>query len=424
MFVGCDTESSIGNVSYSRVKGVQERNIKKDIGAGILISTVSAASLSKHRKNLGLSPNHSIEIASRKASRLIRQAVVWKNESNLWQPGQRKNRQDYKYAGKIDGIYQTIQKDDLECREQSNLEHCNLKESIVNGIGMDVSHYLSKWPVFFLAMKQASQTTKESNYYQKLIEGTIKQVENHVIKYKNKHYLLTNYMDGTNGVYRWNYVYRGKNWGYNSYELSYAYLASLLGYLNKDNNKLRKAYSHILDNINQYPRIAPNSKTELLVRLSLKNSEKNPILNCVDSNQYEECKEKYTFNTKIKPELERAFTGSNSNNTASYYFIVGQHHTVMQYAFKHNIKEWKQAYYQHFSRFVTEVVESNDNWVNLNDYYESHYILWASIFLQLSTQYDKENYSTYPSYDKETEEKLRIFLENYVTKLYTQYENF
>lgn len=424
MIIGCGSSSSKEELSSSRVKGIQEISVQKDIGAAILISTVSASSLSKHRKNLGLSPNNSIEMASIKASQLIKQAIVWKNESNLWQPGQRKNRQDYKYAGKIDGIYQNIQKDDVECREQSSLEHCNLKESIVEGIGMDVSHYLSKWPVFFLAMQQASKTPEETHYYKKLIEGTIKQVEEQVIRYENEKYLLTNYMDGTNGVYRWNYVYRGKNWGYNPYELSYAYLFSLLGYLNKDDNKLRKSYTHILENINKYHRINPNSKTELLVRLSLKNSEKKPLLSCLDNNQYEGCEERYTFNQRIKPELERAFTGNLANKTASYYFIVGQHHTVMQYAFEHNIKEWKQAYYQHFSRFVAEVVDTNNEWINLNDYYESHYILWASIFLQLSTQHDKENYSTYNSYDKETEEKLRIFLEDYVIKLYGQYKDF
>ena len=347
--------------------------------------------------------------------------MVWNNKTNLWQPGQRKHHKDYRYAGKINGIYQTIQKNNPECSEQSNLEQCNLKESIVDGIGMDVSHYLSKWPVFFLAMKQASKTPEESTYYQHIIEGTIKQVEEHVIKYKKGKYLLTNYMDGTNGVYRWNYVNRGKNWGYNPYELSYSYLFSLLEYLNKEDNKLHKVYTHILKNMDSYNRITPNSKTELLVRLSLKNSEKNPILKCINRNEYKGCEERYTFNEKIKPELERAFTGSNANETTSYYFIMGQHQTVMQYAFEHNIKEWKEAYYQHFARFVAEVIDTDNKWVNLNDYYESHYILWASIFLQLSTQHDKGNYSTYPSYDKETEEKLRLFLENYVIKLYNQY---
>ena len=424
LLMGCGADSS-KKVSNSQVKGIQETNKNKDIGAGILIATVSASSLSKHRKNIGLSPSNSIEIASIKASRLIREALVWKNDTNIWQPGQRKNRQDYRYAGKVNGIYQKIQKDDIECSEQSSLEKCNLKESIVEGIGMDVSHYLSKWPIFFLAMKQASKTTEEANYYQKIIDGTIKQLEKNVIKYENGKYMLTNYMDGTNGVYRWNYLYRGKNWGYNSYELSYAYLFSILGYLNKnDNNKLNRAYRDILNNMNRYNRIKPNSKTELLVRLSLKNSEKNPILSCVNINKYEGCEEKYTFNQKIKPELERAFTGSKADETASYYYIVGQHHTVMQYAFEHNIKEWKQAYYKHFARFVAEVVDSDDTWVNLNDYYESHYILWASIFLQLSSQYDKGNYSDYYSYDKETEEKLRVFLENYVIKLYSQYKDF
>lgn len=352
--------------------------------------------------------------------------MVWKDngKTNLWQPGQRKNRQDYKYAGQIDGVYQTIQKDDIECKEESNLDKCNLTEAIVDGIGMDVSHYLSKWPVFFLAMQQASQNKQEFEYYQNIIEGTLRQVEKRVVRYENEKYLLTNYMDGTNGIYRWNYLYRGKNWGYNPYELSYAYLFSLVGYLGKNKSKLSKIYAHILENMDKYNRISPNSATELLVRLSLKNHNKNPHLNCIDNNKYEGCEEKYTFKTKIKPQLERAFTGINAHKTNSYYFIVGQHQTILQYAFKYDIQEWKQAYYEHFSRFVREVIETKNEWVNLNDYYESHYILWASIFLQLSSHYDKENYTNYPSYSKETEEKLRIFLEEYIIRLYRQYNNF
>ena len=423
--MGCGTTNSTEKVNSSEVKGLQLNNKSQDIGASILISTVSASSLSKHRNNIGLESNLKIEELSLKASQLIKRALVWSdnNKSNIWQPGQYKNRQDYRYAGQVNGVYQTIQKDNLECRGDSSLEQCNLTPAIVDGIGMDVSHYLSKWPVFFLAMKQASKTDKEANYYQKIINGTVIQVEKNVLKYKNNQYLLTNYMDGTNGVYRWNYRYRGKNFGYNPYELSYSYLFSLLGYLNTNNSAIFELYKNILENMHNYKRIEPNSKTELLVRLSLKNYTKSPKLNCINSNQYEGCEERYTFKTKIKPELERAFTGENAKETSSYYFIVGQHQTVMQYAFKHNIQEWKEAYYQHFSRFVREVINTENPWINLNNYYESHYILWASIFLQLSSQHDKENYSSYPLYSKETEEKLRIFLENYVVKAYEPYRD-
>ena len=345
--------------------------------------------------------------------------MVWKDngKTNLWQPGQRKNRQDYKYAGQIDGVYQTIQKDDIECKEESNLDKCNLTEAIVDGIGMDVSHYLAKWPIFFLAMEQSSQNEEDSEYYKKVIAGTVKQLEDRVIEYEDDHYLLTNYMDGTNGVYRWNYSHRGKNWGYNSYELSHSYLFSIIGYLDRTSGNLFDLYTHTLNNMNNYSRIAPSSSPELLVRLSLKNHEEAPLLECLDIQQYQGCEEKYIFETKIKPELERSFTGENADKTASYYYIVGQHHTVMQYAFKHNIQEWKEEYYRHFARFVKEVVDSDYEWVNLNKYYESHYILWASIFLQLSSEHDKEDYSHYATYNKNIEEKLRIFLESYVDKL-------
>ena len=419
--VGCDrgdiqkdTASSVGKKNHSSISP----SIEKNIGANILICTVSASSLSKHRKNLGLDINSTIDRLSEKASQLINVALVWnQNESNIWQPGVRKSYPDYKYAGKVDGIYQTVRQDDDECRGDSLLSKCDLRESIVDGIGMDVSHYLAKWPIFFLAMEQSSQNEEDSEYYKKVIAGTVKQLEDRVIEYEDDHYLLTNYMDGTNGVYRWNYSHRGKNWGYNSYELSHSYLFSIIGYLDRTSGNLFDLYTHTLNNMNNYSRIAPSSSPELLVRLSLKNHEETPILECLDIQQYQGCEERYIFETKIKPELERSFTGENADKTASYYYIVGQHHTVMQYAFKHNIQEWKEEYYRHFARFVKEVVDSDYEWVNLNKYYESHYILWASIFLQLSSEHDKEDYSHYATYNKNIEEKLRIFLESYVDKL-------
>jgi hypothetical protein len=273
-------------------------------------------------------------------------------------------------------------------------------------------------------MLHASKTPQQYDYYTDVINGTVKQTVDKVIKYVDDKYQLTNYMDGTNGVYRWNYDERGKNWGYNPFELSVSPTNSILGYLSNDDS-LMKVYQHILDwGRSKYRWMSPKSKRELLVRLTLKSSQNDGALTCVSLDQYEGCEEKYIFNTKIKPDLEKPFAGKGADQYASYYYVVGQHQAVLQYAFKYNITEWKKEYYKYFARFANEVVdrydmdatddEKNKIWLNYSAYYRNHFVLWLSMFLELSGEYDHGDYSHYSNFNANTEEKLRRFIEEYI----------
>jgi len=54
----------------------------------------------------------------------------------------------------------------------------------------------------------------------------------------------------------------------------------------------------------------------------------------------------------LKPDLLKPFTGDEADSEASYYKLVGYHYLIMNYAFEHNVEEWKRVYYQHFKKFV------------------------------------------------------------------------
>ena len=429
----------------------KEKNYKKltekynkYIGAYQLIVSSSASLLSKHRKNLNLSSNNIIDIISQYSYMFINKSILWnklKDGSFLWQPGYLKELPEYKYAGKIDGKYQVIPTA-IKCKNSTtNDPDCNLQEAIVDGIGMDVSHYLAKWPVFYEAMKDASDIGSSMyNYYNEISKNNASQIKNSVAHLINEKYAMTNYMDGTNGVYRWNYAQRGKDWGYNSYSFSHVFSYSSIGF--SDSKFIDSIYINILKNISSFQDINLISKEELLLLLSPKYNQANPVLNCIDINNYDGCKEKYIFKNKIIPILELSFINGQSidqdyyenSMSSSYQKIVGPHVMIMKYAFKHNITEWKEEYYKFFKKFVNEVVMTDAKhynnldgnpdvlWHNLNIYSELHFMLWASMFLQLSSQYDRD-YINYNDYDIETETKLRNFIEKYITDIYKARKN-
>ncbi len=424
------------------------------ISAADLLITTSASSLSQHRSKLSLNANIHIDAISNYSFMLLNKGIYWNDSQDgsfIWQPGIRKNSNDYKYAGKINGSYQAIPTDE-RCSIKhegedfyENSETCNLLESVVDRIGLDTSHYLAKWPVFYNALKNSYPIgSAEYVYYNEILVKDAIQIKRDplqvevedVAQFHQGIWQTTNYMDTTNGVYRWNYSNRGKDWGYDSYGFPYIFGFSSIGF--SGSQALSVIYEDIITNLSNYPNINEQSKDELLILLSLLFNENNPQLTCTDINQYQECKEKFIFKNSIIPELQWNFTIpatqtiiSNNQSIASYNKIVGQHHLVMQYAFKHDILEWKQEYYKYFFKFSTQVIDtnaihfnnldstSNVKWNNLNSYYESHFMLWASAFLLLSSQYDG-NFDLYPNYSQGTEIKIRSFIEQYVITLYNQ----
>ncbi|MGH2559453.1 MAG: hypothetical protein ACRDJH_10345 [Thermomicrobiales bacterium] len=122
----------------------------------------------------------------------------------LLQPGVWSDHPDYAYAGRSEKVP-------------------GMSPLPVSGIATDSahSHRLSRW---LLSLWQAQQSEPEiASHYEQLIAGLDRQLFDVVLVPPTEDfpsYRTTNFMDGSNGVYRWGYETQGTNNGYGPYELS------------------------------------------------------------------------------------------------------------------------------------------------------------------------------------------------------------
>lgn len=121
----------------------------------------------------------------------------------LLQPGAWADHPDYAYAG------QTVKK-------------TGLAKLPVPNIAWDSSHSL-RFPRILSSLVDANKGTPDEGFYQGLLTGLETQFFDHVVVAPSADfpgYRTTNYMDGTNGLYRWGYASFGPDNGYGPYELS------------------------------------------------------------------------------------------------------------------------------------------------------------------------------------------------------------
>jgi hypothetical protein len=141
------------------------------------------------RKNLGFVSKELLEIVTY-WDKVLRKNVVFVNQDRwLLQPGMWAEYPDYQYAG-----------------------FSNIKEvkspKVVSQIGSDVSHF-SRMPGFLATLiAYFSVDTLEGAFFARLSKGLADQFLYAVVKRPQKSselYRFKNYMDGTNGLYRYNY---------------------------------------------------------------------------------------------------------------------------------------------------------------------------------------------------------------------------
>ncbi|WP_326907835.1 copper amine oxidase N-terminal domain-containing protein [Sedimentibacter sp. MB31-C6] len=124
----------------------------------------------------------------------------------LFQPGVRSQHNDYIYAGNI---------------KKSN----NIKPSPIENIASDTSHShrFPLWINSFINAYESNGDSEKVALFLKVRNGLEKQFyENVIVKPTEEFngYRTNNFMDGNNGIYRWNYPTQGQGNGYGPYELS------------------------------------------------------------------------------------------------------------------------------------------------------------------------------------------------------------
>jgi hypothetical protein len=128
--------------------------------------------------------------------------VEWNEEGGwLFQPGYWTDHPDYLFAG--------------------NIDKANPKKSSVENIAEDVSHS-HRTALWLQSFIEASDSANKI-YFEKLLAGLDTQFFNYALVYPTDSvntFLTNNFMNGWNGLYRWNYNKTEPNTGYGPYELS------------------------------------------------------------------------------------------------------------------------------------------------------------------------------------------------------------
>lgn len=171
------------------------------------------------------------------------QTVTTERNGWLLQPGVWKNHPDYKYAGNTTatGVL-------------------NKKE--VNNIGWDASHF-ARMPAFLNTLSSLfSPTSPDGKFLAVMKNGLANQFNNYVMtkpSNSNKLYTFNNFMDGTNGIYRYKYksIPLGYAPGHNTLAVFFGWWKFL------DDDDINNMYVDILSNYESYLK-SPNFSTKSL----------------------------------------------------------------------------------------------------------------------------------------------------------------
>ncbi len=122
----------------------------------------------------------------------------------------------------------------------------NLQPLPVPDIAEDASHAI-RWPLWLKSMAEAYPTGSEGRaYYLNLLSGLEIQFMEHVLVEPTSDfdgYRSNNFMDGRNGVYRYNYYTAGQGRGYGPYSVSAAMFYGWWSFLNTD--RTREFYEYM-----------------------------------------------------------------------------------------------------------------------------------------------------------------------------------
>jgi hypothetical protein len=186
-----------------------------------------AADLSQYQRLTGaqtISPALSKEILET-AKEVYAQRVVWQSDGGwLFQPGVWVDHPDYRYV-------------------KQSRKVAGMAPAPSNDVAEDVSHSF-RLPLWLVSLRDAATDSSESRNYSDLLKGLESQFFAHVLVRPTPAfpaYRLTNWMDGRNGVYRWNYSARGATWGYGPYQLSATFTLGWWAFLGT--KRIRDAYA-------------------------------------------------------------------------------------------------------------------------------------------------------------------------------------
>ncbi|RZF51137.1 hypothetical protein EXE30_11200 [Acinetobacter halotolerans] len=117
----------------------------------------------------------------------------------------------------------------------------------LTGMVSDSSHFFRMPKILSSLQYSYPIGSYNFNLYKSYRKGLTKQFLNKVVHIRDNKIYLTNYMDGRNGIYRWEYPSLGKGNGYGPYELTGSFSIGWWGFLeNKEVSNLYYKYYRML----------------------------------------------------------------------------------------------------------------------------------------------------------------------------------
>ena len=281
-----------------------------------------------------------------------------------WQPGKMADHDDFKYAG--NAKIATV-----------------LKEQKVPGISLDSSHFYAKWPLFFLSARNASQGA-EKKVFQNAIEGLIANLFKNVVTKDEDECVVryNNYIDGTNGVYRWNWQGKGPTYGLSEYGMTYTPFISSLALL--DNVKIAEHYHDISacypysdEKRKKYFQKSGLEEEKLLVMLS----ERRP--SSVAKGDVPSDKAKRYYDRYFS---KRISVSQDIMTKDAYAAVVGDRMLVMHYAFYMGYGPWLNDFHAYVDKASRRMCLSCKN--NFDFYHQLHLLYFLSKYLYLTSEFD------------------------------------
>lgn len=167
-----------------------------------------------------------LEKAKKYANQMMESEVTWFEDGTwLFQVGVWSDYKDYIYAGL----------EDPEALQEG-------KEYKVETISSDSNHFM-RMCLFLRSFRRAQSEEKYQQYYTELLEGLGKTFVVNVLvlpDQENEYYRLKNYMDGTNGLFR--YGYHKDETGYGPYQQSSEFLLGWWAFCG--NEDIRQTYAY------------------------------------------------------------------------------------------------------------------------------------------------------------------------------------
>lgn len=292
----------------------------------------------------------------------------------LWQPGTMRDHPDFLYAGN---------------------PHVapDLPLAPVDGIAMDVSHFYAKWPLFFLAARDAAQPADVAfldeaiaglteNLFSRVIDGKPPD-GSCVIRYRT-------FTDGTNGVFRWNWLNKGVHYGNGAYEQSATPFYSSMALL--DDERISRHYGDIYDCYPYSPSVRKiffkgrsMDPYKLLVSLSKTRPSTTDLTGIFPTDEQRSLYQEY-----LRPRLLGSAAIIEEDE---YEAVVGIRMVVMHYAFSRKFDPWIEDFFQYADRASALICNDCDRFESL--LYELHLVHFLTRFVSVAAA---NGYRAHPSF--------------------------